>query len=147
MHKDWHLPPIPHGLQIFEERLEIKGVQHYKADATAFAKGKDRCLWFIRDEFNQHDPNAIAIHGAWKGWFFGKQGMLGYVERDAAKAIVEGGWWGRVHPRLLKTYVSDAGFVEILYQILGPKGESKEYHRPGRLIKVKGRRKKQPIIV
>jgi hypothetical protein len=43
------------------------------------------------------------------------------VPRETAKAIVEARVDGAIRPRLLKTYIADSGFVEILFQIIGPK--------------------------
>jgi len=37
--------------------------------------------------------------------------------------IVENGYWGKIVPRLQKTYLNKPGFVEIMFQVLGPKGE------------------------
>ena len=42
---------------------------------------------------------------------------------------MEGGYLGQIHPRLLKTYVGDRGFVEILFQVIGPKGKKYEFRQ------------------
>ena len=41
---DYRLPPIPEGFQIYEERLEVAGLAHRKADAAQFARGKQKAL-------------------------------------------------------------------------------------------------------
>ena len=56
--------------------------------------------------------------------------FIGYVPKDVAKLVVTNGFWGEIQPRLLKTYVGGCGFVEILFQILGPKGEKYKYNPP-----------------
>jgi len=125
----YHLGEIPDGYQIFEERLEVAGVQYRRDEAQKFAEGRGLHLEFERDLSNRHDPNAIKIIGCRKGFFGTKRHFIGYVPSDVASSIVEGGYYDRVLPRLLKTYVGDSGFVEILFQVLGPKGARLSYKR------------------
>lgn len=122
---------IPDGFQIFEERLEVTGVSFRKEDAAAFATAKEGWLELERDPGNKHDPNAIKVNGCNKGFFGTKRRFIGYVPREVSRAIVEGGYWGQVRPRLLKTYVGDRGFVEILFQLLGPRGKKYEFRQTG----------------
>jgi len=124
-----HETEIPEGLQIFEDRLEVAGIADRREDARAFARGRALCLQFEREASNQHDPNAIRIIGRRKGLFRVRKHFIGYVPRAVAAAIVTGGYYERVVPRLLKTYVGDTGFVEVLFQVLGPKGERLRYKR------------------
>lgn len=125
--REYHLKNIPEGFQIFEERLEVAGIAYRKAEATRFIRGKNLWLELEREPSNKHDKNAIKVIGCSKGFFGTKRFFLGYVPQQVASAIVEGGFWGKVVPRLLKTYLSDRGFVEVLFQILGPKGQKYEY--------------------
>lgn len=119
----YHLGEIPKGLQIFEERLEVVGMKYRRDDAISFANGRALSLEFEREPYNRQDPYAIKIIGCHKGSFGIKRQFIGYVPSEVAALIVEGGYYGRVIPRLLKTYVSKTGFVEILFQVHGPKGE------------------------
>ena len=119
--------PIPDGFQIFEERLELAGVQFRKEDAAAFASAEIQWLELERDPYNIHDKNAIKVIGCNMATFGTNRRFIGYVPRSVARAIVAKGFWGSVKPRLLKVYVSPRGFVEILFQLLGPKGRKKEY--------------------
>ena len=121
---------IPSGFQIFEDRLEIAGVSFRKKDAAAFAKSKQPWLELEREQENKYDENAIRVLGCNKGFLGTKRRFIGYVPKEIAKMIVDGGFWGKIHPRLLKTYVGDSGFVEILFQILGPKGQKNKYNPP-----------------
>ena len=125
----WHLQeqPIPHGYQIFEERLQVAGLAHRRAVVARFICGKHLRLELIREASNKHDPNAIMVFGCTDGIQNSKRFHLGYVPREVAKAIVGGGFWGRVMPRLLYTYLGDTGYVDVLFQILGPKGRKKAY--------------------
>jgi hypothetical protein len=129
MPKKPHEPPIPEGLQVYEDRLQVVGVHRRKAAATAFARSNDIWLELERLPDRQRDEHAIKVIGCSKGWFFRQRRFIGYLDRDVARAIVRGGLWGKVIPRLLETSVSDKGFIEVLFQILGPKEEKKNYDR------------------
>lgn len=130
--REYHLQDqeIPEGFQIFEDRLEVAGVSFRKADATSFAKSGTKWLELERDIGNKHDKNAIKVVGCSKGFFGTKRRFIGYVPKDVSKLVVANGFWGQVQPRLLKTYVGSGGFVEILFQLLGPKGKKYEYSPP-----------------
>lgn len=125
----YHLREIPDGFQIFEERLEVAGISHRRDEARAFATGRGLSLELEREASNQHDPNAIRVIGCRKGLFGPKKHFIGYVPSKVAAAIVTGGYYEKVAPRLLKTFVEDSGFVEVLFQLLGPKGERWKYKR------------------
>ena len=129
--RNYHLgeQEIPDGLQIFEERLEVAGVSFRKDDATAFATTKDGWLELERELGNKYDPNAIKVIGCNKGFFGIKRRFIGYVPKEISRLIVEGKYLDQIHPRLLKTYIGDRGFVEILFQILGPKGKKFEFRQ------------------
>lgn len=131
--KDDHLHqmPIPADLQIFEERQQVVDVHHRQAEAMRFARAKNKWLELEREPDNKHDANAIKVIGCSKWWFFKERQHIGYVERDVAREIVQGGWWGRVQPRLLKAHVSAQGPIEIWFQLLGPKGLKRSYDRIG----------------
>jgi len=121
---------IPDGFQIFEDRLEVAGVSFRKSDAASFAKSGTGWLELERDYDNKHDKNAIKVIGCNKEFFGTKRRFIGYVPKDVAKRIVTNAFWGKIQPRLLKTYVGDGGFVEILFQILGPEGQKYKYNPP-----------------
>lgn len=123
MHKQYHLQeyPMPESFRIYIDRVPIMGVALRRSDAAAFCKGSDRQLAFMREPDNQHDSNAIRIVGSWKGWFLRKEKVLGYVPAEDAAKLVRLGLADSVRPRLLKTYLGTDGFVEIEFQITGPK--------------------------
>jgi hypothetical protein len=128
MKKEYHLSeqPIPDDFQIFEDRLDIAGIQHRKIDAVKFISSKEQWLEFERDEKNKFDLNAIKVKGCTKGLFGTKKRFVGFVPSDVASRIV---YFGieECKPRLLKTYLGDSGFVEIKFQVIGPKGKKKDY--------------------
>lgn len=127
--RSYHLAEqeIPEGLQILEERLEIAGVDLRKEDAAAFATAKDAWLELDPDPGNKHDRNAIKVIGCNKGFFGIKRRFIGYVPKEVSRVIVEGTYLDQIRPRLLRTYVGDRGFVEILFQILGPKEKNTSF--------------------
>lgn len=122
---------IPEGFQIFEDRLEVAGVSFRKEDAAAFAGAKDVWLELEREPGNKYDINAIKVIGCSKGFFGTKRRFIGYVPKEVSRVIVEGGYCGQIRPRLLKTYVGNQGYVEILFQILGPKVMKYQYRQTG----------------
>lgn len=122
---------IPEGFQIFEDRLEVAGVSFRKEDAAAFAGKKDVWLELEREPGNKYDENAIKVIGCSKGFFGTKRRFIGYVPKEVSRVIVEGGYCGQIRPRLLKTYVGNQGYVEILFQILGPKVIKYQYRQTG----------------
>jgi len=130
--KKYHLQDqeIPSGYMIFEERLEVAGIQFRKDDALSFSQNPDGCwLDFEREENNKYDKNAIKVIGCRKGFIGIKRYFVGYVPKEISKIIIEGGYWGVVKPRLLKTYIGKGEYVEILFQLLGPKEKKHEYTR------------------
>lgn len=125
MHKKYHLNehPLPAGFRIYFDSVPVMGVTMRKVEATTFCKAQGRQLVLEREPDNRHDPNAIKVIGSWKGWFRRKSRLLGYVPAEMAAKLVETGVAPKVLPRLKKTYLGDDGFVEIEFQIIGPKQE------------------------
>jgi len=118
---------IPEGYMIFEERLEVAGIQFQKNAAISFSQNTEGCwLELEREEDNKYDKNAIKVIGCRKAFLGSKRYFIGYVPKEISRLIIEGGYLEIVKPRLLKTYVSENDFVEILFQLLGPVG--KKYH-------------------
>lgn len=118
---EYHLETIPEGYQIYESHLEVAGLARRRVAASRFARGTQQVLEWEREADNPHDKNAIRIFGLYRRFFRTKRVFLGYVPRQTAKAIVEADLWRSIQPRLLKTYLSTGGFVEILFQVIGPK--------------------------
>ncbi len=127
--KQFHLPAIPDGFQIYEERLEVAGLAYRKRHALRFVRGREHRLEFEPEPSNRFDPNAIRVIGLWRGWFRARRALIGYVPKDVAAAIQETGFVDAVVPRLLKTFEGSSGFVEVQFQVLGPKGRKKEYQQ------------------
>jgi hypothetical protein len=113
--------PIPSGYRLFADRLEVVGITHHRTDAEKFIRSKRKWLELHREPENPHDPNAIAVLGCTQGLFGVHRRPLGHVPRETAKAMLDAKADGIIRPRLLKTYIGDSGFLEILFQIIGPK--------------------------
>lgn len=129
---EYHLKDqeIPEGFQIFEDHLEVAGVSFRKSDALMFIRSNNKWLELRREKVNKHDKNAIKIIGCSKGLFGTKRRFIGYVPKEVSSLIVNNGFWGQIQPRLSKTYIGTDGFIEIIFQILGPKGKKYEYCPP-----------------
>ncbi|MET4634900.1 HIRAN domain-containing protein [Kaistia defluvii] len=113
--------PIPEGFRIYLDRLPVMGLQQRKRDAAAFCGAQGPELSLEREPSSRHDANAIKVIGSWKGWFGRKRRQLGYVPAEHAAKLISLGLAENVHSRLLKTYLGTDGFVEIEFQIVGPK--------------------------
>lgn len=122
--------PIPAGFRIYADRIGVAGIANHRADAQSFISAGEKWVELQRDPNNAYDQNAIKVIGCKKGFFGTKRLMLGYVPRDIAKVMVDSGVVDQIRARLLKTYQSDGGFVEVLFQILGPKDSLPEPELP-----------------
>lgn len=118
---------IPKDHQIYERRLEVAGVQHRKSSAYKFAKGSCQEIYLEREYNNKYDSNAIKMMGVSKGWFFTSRNFIGYVPKEISQQIVGSDMWDSVKPRLCKIYISDKGFVDIKFQLLGYKNKKHQY--------------------
>lgn len=121
--------PIPEGFQIYERMLTVAGITFRRKDAAAFAKGKRPWLEIEREPGNTYDPNAIKVIGCSKGFFGDKRRFIGYIPKEVSKLIVEGDYLDKVLPRLDRAYVGYDDFVEIRFQIIGPKDEKDDFFR------------------
>lgn len=127
--RNYHLSEleIPVGFQIYEERLQVAGANFRKKDAIAFANSTGGWLELQQDPDNKYDRKAIKVIGCNKGFFGTKRRFIGYVPKAVAQAVIGGGFLPQILPRLLKTYVGYDDYVEILFQILGPKGKKSDF--------------------
>jgi len=121
--------PIPEGFQIYERMLSVTGISFRRKDAAAFAKGKKLWLEFEREPGNKYDPNAIKLIGCSKRFLGVKRRFIGYIPKETSKLIVERNYIDKVLPRLDRTYVGYDDFVEIRFQIIGPKGEKDNFYQ------------------
>jgi hypothetical protein len=112
---------IPSGYQIWVARPDVAGLLHKKKEAVAFAKAKQQTLLLEREPDNTHDSNAIKLIGLGDG----KQFFVGYVPKEISEQIAATNMFEHVRARLRKTYLSERNYVDIEYQIIGPKSLKK----------------------
>jgi hypothetical protein len=53
--------------------------------------------------------------------------VIGWIPKETARAIVEAECLNQLRPRLLKTFLGGRGYVEILFQILGPEDKKSAF--------------------
>lgn len=117
------LPPIPAGYQIFEKNLPVAGIQFRKIDAISFAKSSGQELGLERQSNNEHDPNAIKLIGISGSTRY----FIGSLPKELSKQIILTGLYESVKPRLVRIYIGQNDFLDIQYQIIGPKTEKKNF--------------------
>ncbi|CAN5797066.1 hypothetical protein BH23GEM9_BH23GEM9_16050 [soil metagenome] len=125
--RQYHLQPLPSGVRIYADREAVAGLSYRLRAALRFARGREQHLTLQAEPANQHDANAVQVWGHWKGWWLRHSAMLGYVPRETARVIAEGGFLTDLKPRLLKTYIGENGFVEVLFQLIGPAPRAQEF--------------------
>lgn len=117
------LPPIPKGYQIYAARFPIAGMHLRKNEVAAFVQGNNQSLELLREPDNAHDANAIKLIGVMDTI----KVTLGYLPKELASQIVTTGLFDVVRPRLDRFYVGHNSFVEIQYQVIGPKVEKNKF--------------------
>lgn len=120
--KQSFLPPIPAGYQIYAG-CPVAGMQHRKEEAIKFAQSRNQELTLERDTRNEFDPNAIKI--------IGKSGatqyFIGFLPKEISAQIVGTGLFESIQARLGRIYLSSTGFLDIQYQIIGPKKQKQVF--------------------
>lgn len=127
--KKYHLQEqkIPAGFQIYDERLEVVGIQYRRDAAANFVEQVTQWVEFESEPSNKFDPNAIKVLGCYQQENNEIEKLhIGYIPANIAKQINRFSV-SECMPRLLKTYIGESGYVEILIQVLGPKGRAEEY--------------------
>lgn len=119
--KAYHTSDYPRDHKILYQRNEIAGLAHYKDAAQKFVRARRQYLEWETEPDNPHDKHAIVIFGCSKGFFHSRRDKLGYVPATLAAELHARGLVDKAAPRLLKTYMTDSGFVEILFEISGPR--------------------------
>jgi hypothetical protein len=125
--KKYHLneQKIPAGFQIYDE-LEVAGVQYKRDLAATFVNQTNQWLEFEGEPLNKFDKYAIKVLGCYQHNNEIIKLHVGYVSANIAKQINTFSI-NECVPRLAKTYISDSGYVEIEFQVLGPKGRLSGY--------------------
>lgn len=117
------LPPIPSGYQIYAPNVPVAGIQYRKDEAMRFAKSSNQELDLQREPTNEQDSNAIKLIGVSGSSNY----FIGYLPKELSAQIGGTGLFDVVKPRLARVYVGENGFLDIQYQIIGPKAEKKKF--------------------
>lgn len=115
--------PIPKGYQIYQAGLIVAGISFKKENAAKFFASSNHALEFKRDPANQYDKNAIEVIGVCDAGRY----PIGYVEAALAKYLVDRSLEGVVRPRLMRVYSGADGYMEVSYQVIGPRAEKHRY--------------------
>jgi hypothetical protein len=117
------MEPIRKKHQIYERNMSIEGVQHRKEEANNFIDDSDLSLKLEKEPQNTVDKNAIKIIGVGRK----KEYFLGYVPKDIALKISVTNCYEYIYPRLIRTYRSEQGFIDITFQLVGLKDKKTQY--------------------
>lgn len=117
------LPPMPTGYQIFAKNLPVAGIQHRKNEAMKFARSSNQELSLQREPSNEFDPNAIKLIGLSGSSNY----FIGYLPKELSSQIIGTGMFENVKARLGRIYISNNDFLDIQYQVIGPKADKKKF--------------------
>ena len=120
--KNFTLPPIPDGHQIYLERAYVSGVQHYSDQVWDLAAQEKPVLSWEANPENPHDENAIQIYA---GSGADKQ-LIGYVSKELAAVLAD---YDRKDELAIRFSGAKAheNWLEVFYQITGPKKGKQEF--------------------
>jgi hypothetical protein len=111
--------PMPPGYQMYASNLPIAGIIYRKDKAVKFTQDSGQSLELQREADNEFDPNAIKLIGVTQRDRY----FIGYLPKELSAQIVSTGFFEKVKPRLMLTYFDGDDFIDIQYQIIGPKSE------------------------
>ncbi|WP_396189724.1 HIRAN domain-containing protein [Flavobacterium sp.] len=115
--------PIPAGYQIYNKSAQLVGIKYRKDDFLKFAHSDEQALEIELEPGNPKDPNAIKVIGTTKtGRYF-----IGYLPKEDARQIVNSGLAASVKARLMQIYIGKNGYVDMRWQIIGPKKDKKHF--------------------
>ena len=117
------LPAIPTGYQIFAKNLLIAGIQHRKVEALKFARASNQELSLQRDPSNKFDPNAIKLIGLSGATEY----FIGFLPKELSAQIIGTELFDSLKARLGRIYISKNDFLDIQYQVIGPKADKKRF--------------------
>ncbi len=117
------LPPIPNGYQIFSKNIPVAGISYHRDDAIRFARSSNQELSLQREPSNAYDKNAIKLIGL-SGL---NQYFIGYLPKELSAQIIGTEMFELVKARLGRIYINNNEFIDIQYQILGPKEDKKKF--------------------
>lgn len=117
------LTPLPKGFQIYSDGDRPAGMQHYKANAATFVQSEAQRIELEPEPSNTHDKNAIKVIGVCAAGVF----HIGYLPADLAAQLYRAGLVSLVRGRLDRVYQGTDGYLEIKYQVIGPRSEMAKF--------------------
>jgi len=118
---------VPDGYRIFEREFPVAGVQHHKQNFFKVVKSGNVDFRMQAEPSNQHDPNAIAVFGARKSLFGRVEKKIGYIPAEIASQLGDAELTGQVVLRPKSLYISDDGYIDLKFDLLGPKELYEQY--------------------
>lgn len=115
--------PIPKDCQIFAKHIPVAGLEYRKAEALKFAKSSNQILILQKDSSNEHDSNAIKLIGISGSTNY----FIGYLPKELSAQITGTGLFDSLTVRLVRIFIGNDDFLDIHYQIIGPKVEKKKF--------------------
>lgn len=115
--------PIPKDRQIFAKHMPVAGLGYRKKEALNFAKSNNQSLSLQKDDSNEHDSNAIKLIGISGSTNY----FVGYLPKELAAQIAGTGLFDCLTVRLVRIFIGNDDFLDIHYQIIGPKDEKKKF--------------------
>lgn len=116
-HAQSFLPPIPPDHQIYASQMPVAGIQHHKEEALRFARSVNQELLLERDPTNSYNRNAVRLIGVSGS----NRYFIGYLPREIAEQIARTNLFDSIKARLGRIYEGHNGFLDIQYQLIGPK--------------------------
>lgn len=118
---------IPEGCRVFEREFPVAGVQHHKENFFKIVKKGNVEFWMQPEPSNPHDPNALAILGSRKSFFGRMEKKIGYVPAEIASQLGDAKVSDKVVLRPKALYISDDGYIDLKFDLLGPKDLYEQY--------------------
>jgi hypothetical protein len=107
-------------MAVFESRVEVLGTRHRRADADAFARGKEHELDLVVEPDRLHEGGSIRVVGVTRGWLFTKRRVLGYVPHATVASLSRKGLSGKAQARLTSVWSPGNGYVVVRFDVLVP---------------------------
>lgn len=117
------LPPIPNGYQIFAQDLPVAGMFYRTEEAMNFAMSSNQELMLEREPSNKFDTNAIKLIGLSGA----TQYFIGYLPKELSAQIIGTDMFEKVKARLASIHLSGGEYLDIEYQLIGPKVDKKKF--------------------
>jgi len=114
---------MPKDFQVYVSDIDPIVPAKHRAEVFKFVRGGGGPIELEREQSSADAPYAIRLVGVASGQRF----HIGDVPEGAAKQIVQSGLFESVKARLLRVTAPSDSYIEMRYQIIGPKAEKKKF--------------------